>query len=189
MLSALAWMRQIAFRWPKTPGLERRLQALRDNFALSQRQQIGVEIWLAYVWRMNWDVGRARNALRSVLEATAQSGALSLLAGERIFIAELLAQRQIAEFVESSPKARQALRKLRDVGFAPSPNAAKLGLTRQETKVLLMACHGATNKDAAKALGLSEVTVKFHLGNAYRKLGCRGRSEATRAAHSLGLIR
>ena len=30
---------------------------------------------------------------------------------------------------------------------------------------MMLACRGATNKDAAKALGLSEATVKFHLGN------------------------
>ena len=42
---------------------------------------------------------------------------------------------------------------------------------------------------AAKALALSEATVKFHLGNANRKLGCRRRSEATAAAHALGVVR
>jgi DNA-binding CsgD family transcriptional regulator len=189
MLCALAWMRQIAFRSPKTSGLERRLAALRDNLALSPRQRVSVEIWLAYVWRVKRDLGRARTALKSLFETAAQTGALAPIAGERIFVAELLAQRQIVAFVETSPQARQTLRKLRDVGYAPSPSAARLGLTRQETKLLLMACRGATNKDAANALGVSEATVKFHLGNAYRKLGCRRRSEATAAAHSLGLIR
>lgn len=189
VLCALAWLRQIAYRAPKTSGLERRLAALRDNFALSPRQRVGVEIWLAFVWRMKRDLGPARAAFKRLLEAAAQTGALAPLAGERIFVAELLAQRQIVAFVETSPQARQALRKLSDVGYAASPNAARLGLTRQETKLLLMACQGATNKDAAKALGVSDATVKFHLGNAYRKLGCRRRSEATAAAHALGLIR
>jgi DNA-binding CsgD family transcriptional regulator len=189
LLSALAWMRQIAFRWPRTPGLARRLAALRDNLALSPRQRLGVDVWLAYVWRMNRDVGRARTAFKALLEAAAENGALAPLAAERVFLSEIVAQRQIAAFAETSPHGRQVLRKLNDLGFAPSPASAKLGLTRQETKLLLLACRGATNKDAAKALGLSQSTVKFHLGNAYRKLGCRRRSEATAAAHALGLMR
>ena len=186
---ALAWMRQIAYRAPKTPGLERRLAALRDNLALTPRQRVGVEIWLAFVQRGRRDLGRARTGLRAALEAAAQSGSLAPIASERIFLAELLAQRQIVDFVESSPQARQALRKLADIGFSPTPAAGRLGLTRQETKLLLMACRGATNKDAAKALGLSQATVKFHLGNAYRKLGCRRRAEATAAAYALGIVR
>jgi DNA-binding CsgD family transcriptional regulator len=138
---------------------------------------------------MNRDVGRARTAFKALLEAAAENGALAPLAAERVFLSEIVAQRQIAAFAETSPHGRQVLRKLNDLGFAPSPASAKLGLTRQETKLLLLACRGATNKDAAKALGLSQSTVKFHLGNAYRKLGCRRRSEATAAAHALGLMR
>ena len=51
----------------------------------------------------------------------------------------------------------------------------KGGLSRRETKILLMICEGAANKFIANALGLSEATVKFHLGNIYRKLGCKKR--------------
>jgi DNA-binding CsgD family transcriptional regulator len=189
LLCALAWMRQITFRSPRTPGLDRRLAALRDNLALSPRQRIGVDVWLAFVWRATRDIQRARTAFKALLEQAAESGALAPLAGERVFVSELIAQRQVAAFAETSPHGRQTLRKLSDLGFAPSPAAARLGLTRQETKLLLLACRGATNKDAAKALALSEATVKFHLGNVYRKLGCRRRSEATAAAHALGLLR
>jgi DNA-binding CsgD family transcriptional regulator len=189
LLCALAWMRQIAFHSPRTPGLDRRLAALRDNLALSSRQRIGVDVWLAFVWRVTRDIQRARTTFKALLEEAAESGALAPLAGERVFLSELIAQRQIAAFAETSPHVRQTLRKLSDFGFAPSPAGARLNLTRQETKLLLLACRGATNKDAAKALALSEATVKFHLGNAYRKLGCRNGSEATAAAHALGLVR
>jgi ATP/maltotriose-dependent transcriptional regulator MalT len=189
LLCSLAWMRQIAFTSPRTSGLERRLARLRDNLALSPRQRLGVEVWLAYVWRMTRDLGRARTAFKALLEEGAENGALAALAGEQVFLSELIAQRQIAAFAETSPHGRQTLRKLKDFGFATSTASARLGLTRQETKLLLLACRGATNKDAAKTLALSEATVKFHLGNAYRKLGCRRGSEATAAAHALGIVR
>ena len=106
-----------------------------------------------------------------------------------MFLSELIAQRQIAEFAETSPHGRQTLRKLSDLGFAPSPASARLGLTRQETKLLLLVSRGATNKDAAKALAFERSDSEISLGNAYRKLGCRRRSEATAAAHALGLVR
>jgi DNA-binding NarL/FixJ family response regulator len=141
------------------------------------------------VWRVTRDLGRARAAFKALLEEGAAKGALAALAGEQGFLSELIAQRQIAAFAETSAHGRQTLRKLKDFGFATSSTSARLGLTRQETKLLLLACRGATNKDAAKALGLSETTVKFHLGNVYRKLGCRRRSEATAAAHALGIVR
>jgi DNA-binding CsgD family transcriptional regulator len=187
--AALVWMRQIAFRSPRAPGLERRLAALADNLRLTPRQRVAVEIWLAYVQRMNRDAGGARTRLRGVLEGATQSGSLAPLAEERPFLDELLGQRQILAHAETSPQARQALRRLQDIGFSTGSAAARLGLTRQETRLLLIVCRGATNKDAAKALRLSEATVKFHLGNAYRKLGCARRSEAAAAALALGLAR
>jgi DNA-binding CsgD family transcriptional regulator len=37
-------------------------------------------------------------------------------------------------------------------------------------------------------LGVSEATVKFHLGNIYRKLGCRKRQEAIATARAAGIV-
>jgi len=45
-----------------------------------------------------------------------------------------------------------------------------------------------SNKRIAHTLSISEVTVKFHLGNLFRKLGCRRRAEAIRAATALGWL-
>ncbi len=44
-------------------------------------------------------------------------------------------------------------------------------LTTQETKVAELVALGATNKQAAEKLGITEKTVKFHLTNVYKKLG------------------
>jgi DNA-binding CsgD family transcriptional regulator len=45
-----------------------------------------------------------------------------------------------------------------------------------------------SNKKIAQALNISEVTVKFHLGNLFRKLDCSRRAEAIRAAIALGWL-
>ncbi|MBB4885516.1 DNA-binding CsgD family transcriptional regulator [Streptomyces netropsis] len=53
-------------------------------------------------------------------------------------------------------------------------------LTEQEARIAALVAGGATNKETAAALFLSTKTVEFHLGNVYRKLGVRSRSELAR---------
>ncbi len=54
-------------------------------------------------------------------------------------------------------------------------------LTRRERDVARRVADGATNKEVALELFVNEKTVEFHLGNVYRKLGLRSRSELARA--------
>jgi DNA-binding CsgD family transcriptional regulator len=51
-----------------------------------------------------------------------------------------------------------------------------VALTAQELAVARLAATGLSTREVADALFLSPRTVEFHLGNAYRKLGVRGRS-------------
>jgi DNA-binding CsgD family transcriptional regulator len=79
-----------------------------------------------------------------------------------------------------------------DVPAAPSAvPAAPLAdpLTARELEVLRLLCRGAANKDIARALHLSENTVKTHLANLYAKLQVGKRTEAQAAAWRLGLVR
>lgn len=56
------------------------------------------------------------------------------------------------------------------------------GLSGRELEVLLLVARGLSNHQAARALHLSEGTVKRHLANIYRKIGVSSRGEATRKA-------
>jgi len=51
-------------------------------------------------------------------------------------------------------------------------------LSRREEEVLSVVAQGKTNFDAAKALGVSEFTVKAHMQRIMRKLGAHNRTEA-----------
>lgn len=55
-------------------------------------------------------------------------------------------------------------------------------LSRREMAVMVLAARGLGNRQIASHLDLAEDTVKSHLGNAYRKMGVRSRSEAVRMA-------
>lgn len=62
-------------------------------------------------------------------------------------------------------------------------------LTPRERDVLQLLCEGASNKDMARALHLSENTVKTHLASLYAKLGVGKRTEAQALAYRLGLVK
>ena len=62
------------------------------------------------------------------------------------------------------------------------------GLTPREIEVLGLVARGEGNDAIARALRITERTVKFHLQNAYRKLGARNRTEAAALARREGVI-
>ena len=60
-------------------------------------------------------------------------------------------------------------------------------LTGRERDVLNGLLSGKSNKEIARAYGLSEVTIKHHLKNLRSKLGARNRTHAVCRAIELGL--
>ena len=70
--------------------------------------------------------------------------------------------------VPPSPKSR----------FGPLPDDASPVLTPREIEVLTALGEGLSNKTAARCLGISPHTVKFHIEQLFRKLGANSRAEA-----------
>ena len=63
-----------------------------------------------------------------------------------------------------------------------------LGLTGQEIRVLEQLAVGRSNKEIARAMGLSPNTIKTHLANLYGKLSVSRRTQAVSLARDLGLV-
>lgn len=61
------------------------------------------------------------------------------------------------------------------------------GLSRRELEVLRLVAAGESNSQIARRLGLSTHTVERHVANLYRKIGARGRADATAYALRNGL--
>ncbi|HZQ80506.1 MAG TPA: response regulator transcription factor [Gaiellaceae bacterium] len=61
-------------------------------------------------------------------------------------------------------------------------------LTRRELQIIEYVAKGFSNKNIAEALWVSQQTVKFHLSNAFPKLGVSNRTEAVLAAYRLNLL-
>lgn len=69
-------------------------------------------------------------------------------------------------------------------GFNPDfsshePLKTALGVTAREAEVLLWVAQGKSNADIGVILGMSEKTVKQHLGSVFQKIGVEGRNAAT----------
>lgn len=71
-----------------------------------------------------------------------------------------------------------------------SPEATIAGepLTARERQVLELVAAGLPNKTIARQLGISEHTVKFHVGSVLAKLGASSRTEAVMIATRRGLL-
>ena len=60
-------------------------------------------------------------------------------------------------------------------------------LTARQREIFDLIIIGQSNKEIARALGLSEGTVKIHIGKLFEKLGVRNRSAVALAGAKLGL--
>jgi DNA-binding CsgD family transcriptional regulator len=60
-------------------------------------------------------------------------------------------------------------------------------LSPREREVLRLLADGLSNKELARALNVSENTIKTHLANLYAKLGTRNRVQALARAQALGV--
>lgn len=63
-----------------------------------------------------------------------------------------------------------------------------VSLTPREREVLALLSEGLSNKRAARQLGVSESTVKFHVQAVYSKLGVQSRAAAVTRGIQLGLV-
>lgn len=144
---------------------------------------------LSGLWRLQ------QAAPAAAVLALADSGAhgrmvAALQAGARGCLAKTVGGAELAEAVLDLaagetivPPATTAALLGRLRGEAPA-----VSLSPREADVLRGVAAGQTNKAIALKLGISEHTVKFHLGGAMTKLGAASRAEAVASALRLGLI-
>jgi len=62
----------------------------------------------------------------------------------------------------------------------------RVGLSSREAEVLAPVAKGRANREIARALLVSEVTVKTHLGHVFAKLGFNDRASAVATAYERG---
>ena len=91
----------------------------------------------------------------------------SVVLGGGLWIGEALMQRLL---VATTGALAQVT-----VGAAPSVNSALRTLTAREQEVAKAVASGSNNKEIARALGITERTIKAHASAIFQKLGARDR--------------
>lgn len=114
------------------------------------------------------------------------------LEADGLVLKELVADR-IVECIENVAAGQQwidndALKYvIIDLAKREARAAATRPLSARETEVARLAARGLRNRDIGEALGLTESTVKMHLGSAFGKLGVASRAELAALGRELGL--
>ena len=72
--------------------------------------------------------------------------------------------------------------------LVPGPGAGGEALSGRELEVVALVARGASNKEIAHALHISEATIKTHLAHIFEKLGVSDRTSAVTRAIEQGLI-
>lgn len=185
---AMAWIRDAVHLWAPRSYLPRQIDALISNPYVTNRERVALLLWQSYTAHQRGDSAAARSRLLSALETSIRLGCNGVLSEERIFLSPLLNDQRIRSFIETSSDVRIALSIFASSVNSPQARALNGGLSQRETQMLQLIASGMANKRIASTLNISEVTVKFHLGNLFRKLDCKRRAEAIRAATALGWL-
>ncbi|WP_137924898.1 response regulator [Cupriavidus sp. 2SB] len=109
----------------------------------------------------------------------------AMKAGATNFLAKPFRENDLIDAVMEALRADGA-RRARDREDA-GLRAAYESLTPREREVMALATQGFTNKEVARHVGISEVTVKLHRSNAAQKMRARTFADLVIMAHHLGL--
>src|SRR5450759_4310849 len=91
-------------------------------------------------------------------------------------------------YVYEAIKAGATAQLLKEFVSLAQNKAKDYGLSNREMEVLQLLSEGNTNKEIAKALWISEQTVKTHVAHIFDKLGTSDRTETVAQALRSGLV-
>ena len=141
---------------------------------------------------------RSGDGLAALQQVSATNPGLTIVALSRVWtddhVRQVMDLGARAYLPKSTPPAilpdliRGAMAGMTTFPVAPDALQGATSLTPRELEVLAMAADGHDNRAIATGLFISERTVKFHLQNAYRKLGAHNRTEASAIARKRGMV-
>jgi DNA-binding NarL/FixJ family response regulator len=110
----------------------------------------------------------------------------ALQAGARGYLLKNVLHKELVDTIRAVHAGRKALST--EVSFELAEHATDDALTPAEIRVLRLIAHGNANKEIARALSLSEETVKGQVRSILSKLRVRDRTEAAMIGLRRGII-
>ena len=118
---------------------------------------------------------------------TDEDSARALKAGAKAYILKDIAADALIACIHDVLKGKTYLAPAAAAKLAE--RVTRIQLTPRELSALRLMADGKANKEIAADLGISERTVKTHLGHLFEKLGVTSRTEAVKVATRRGLVR
>ena len=106
--------------------------------------------------------------------------------GARGYLLKNALHKELLDTIRAVHAGRKAL--AADVSFELAEHATDDALTPAEIRVLKLIAQGNANKEIARALGLSEETIKGQVRNILSKLGAKDRTHAAMIGFRRGII-
>jgi FixJ family two-component response regulator len=111
----------------------------------------------------------------------------AMKAGAEDFMAKPIRDQDLLDAVSAALDKDRARRL--ELRQAATLRASYEALTPRETEVMTLAVSGLLNKQIASQIGISEVTVKIHRGQAMRKMRARTFADLVLMAQQLGICK
>jgi NarL family two-component system response regulator LiaR len=185
-------------------GIEVAGEAGDGEEALEQAGRLGPDVILMDLMMPKLDGVQAMRALRERASCSRVIVLTSFLDDDRLMPAIEAGAAYLLKNVEPAELARAvraahagealldpavAARLVQTIAARPSPiGSDSQRLTRREREVLELIARGRSNKRIASELGISEKTVKAHVGHVLAKLGVTDRTQAALLAVQEGLV-
>lgn len=158
---------------------------------LEPRQRIAAHLLRAHLEHRSGSTGPARRHLGAALRDAEREGLLGVLVEDAQFLERLLPV-FIADPGAGNATlgafAQRVLQLLRTLPALPAHSRAQGAVSRQEHRVLSYLNDAYTNKQIARALNISESTVKFHLRGLFRKFSVASRGALKAAARRRNIL-
>ena len=110
----------------------------------------------------------------------------AMQAGARGYLLKNALHKELLDTIRAVHAGRKAL--AAEVSFELAEHATDEALTQAEVRVLRLIAQGNANKEIARALAVSEETVKGQVRNILAKLGAKDRTHAAMIGFKRGII-
>ncbi len=155
-------------------------EELTDAGNLTLRREISRQLINALVAKNEARPAAMRHHVEAAMRLAVKQGLVSIFLEHREVVAKVSGKLATGTFarghVQLARMARQ-IHKLVQASYTMPRSMSELGITSQQMRVLTALQSGASNKQIARKLGVSEANVKFHLRNLFGRFDVAKRGE------------